>query len=384
MKRCLRAPSQVLYRNVAMQQWTSGPAVPPHLTDEAIRRNLTLSDQSTHNLGVLQVVAAHLTGDPKWLTRGPVNEKLMQVMMEYRDTGRAAVPPDCSPIFRAMCDHAALPMPEDGFGSSISNELTPLQLEYIMDEMRGFPDVFGDTDLDPEAREKFHVTICGAGVHGISVALRCQRAGIPYTILERDTDLSGTWHQNTYPGVRCDTPSITYSFSSDPNPNWKYYFAYGPEVKEYLKGLCDKYGITKNCVTNATVESAVFDENSSMWRVKYHKDGEVKFMTSNVFVAAVGQLSNPSIPRIPGQDVFRGQACHTARFIKGLDFSDKNVVVMGTGASAMGICPEIQKVAKRLTIFQGTPQWYLSSISCNFWAGISSQTRPGTNLILVG
>ena len=159
--------------------------------------------------------------------------------------------------------------------------------------------------------------------------------------------------------MRCDTPSITYSFSSDPNPNWKYYFAYGPEVKEYLKNLCDRYGITQNVVTEATVESATFDENSSMWQVKYHKDREVKFIDSNVFVAAVGQLSNPFIPKIPGQELFEGQACHTARFIRDLDFTGKNVVVMGTGASAMGICPEIQKVAKHLTIFQGTPQWYV-------------------------
>ena len=73
------------------------------------------------------------------------------------------------------------------------NELTPLQLEYIMDEMRGFPDDLGGdyTDLAPEAKESFHVAICGSGVNGLSVALRCQRAGIPYTVLERDDDISG-------------------------------------------------------------------------------------------------------------------------------------------------------------------------------------------------
>jgi 4-hydroxyacetophenone monooxygenase len=286
---------------------------------------------------------------------------MAKLMISYRDSSKAAMAPDCLPIFKDLAEHSGLPMPMDGFVKT-SSELTQLQLDYIMDEMRGFPDEIGGdySDLAPAAKEAFHVAICGSGVNGLSVALRCQRAGIPYTVLERDTDISGTWHQNFYPGVRCDTPSITYSFSSDPNPNWKKYFADGHEVKEYIKRMCDKYGITKNCMTETTVESATWDEATSMWEVKYHtKDGSVKTMKSNVYVGAVGQLSNPRIPKIPGQDIFKGQACHTARFIKGLDFTGKNVVVMGTGATAMGICPEIQKVAKHLTIFQGTPQWYV-------------------------
>jgi len=71
-------------------------------------------------------------------------------------------------------------------------------------------------------------------------------------------------------------------------------------------------------------------------------------------------LSNPKIPKIPGQDVFKGEAYHSARYKKGLDFTGKNVVVMGTGATAMGLCPEIKKTCKHLTIFQGTPQWYVN------------------------
>jgi len=313
---------------------------------------------------LLQVCTAHLSGEKEWLQEGneeKLQEKMASVMIEYRDSGRAAVAPDASPIFKDLVEHSDLPMPLDGFVQA-SNPLTPLQLDYIMDEMRGFPDELGGdySDLLPEQKANFHVSICGSGVNGLSVALRCQRAGIPYTVFERDTDLSGTWHQNFYPGVRCDTPSITYSFSSDPNPNWKKYFADGREVFAYIKRMCVKYGISPNVKTETTVESATWDEESFMWEVKYHnKDGSVGTRKSNVYVGAVGQLSNPKIPNIPGQDVFKGQACHTARFIKDLDFTGKNVVVMGTGATAMGICPEIQKVAKHLTIFQGTPQWYV-------------------------
>jgi len=216
------------------------------------------------------------------------------------------------------------------------------------------------TDLTPEAKRNFHVAICGSGVNGLSVALRCQNAGIPYTVFERDTDIGGTWHQNFYPGVRCDTPSITYSFSSEPNPNWKKYFADGAEVKTYIKRMCDRHGITQHCKTNTTVESATWNDANSLWDVAYtDKSVLVSTISANVYVGAVGQLSNPRIPKIPGQDAFKGHQCHTARFISGLDFTGKNVVVMGTGATAMGICPEIQKVAKHLTVFQGTPQWYV-------------------------
>lgn len=342
-----------------MQRWAVGPAVLPGLTDTAIQQNLTGGNKS-----LLQLCTAQLSGDKRWLQEEnceDLNAALTSLMIDYRNSSRAAVAPDCSPIFKDLVAHSGLAMSMDGYGKT-SNDLSQMQLDYIMDEMRGFPDYLGGdyTDLSPEAKANFHVAICGAGVHGISVAYRCQQAGIPYTIFERDTDISGTWHQNFYPGVRCDTPSATYSFSFEPNPDWKKYFADGHEVKTYIKRLCDKYGITQNCKTQTTVQSAKWNEKKNMWEVTYQdQDGVTSIMESNLYVAAVGQLSNPQIPKIPGQDTFKGQACHTARFIKGLDFTGKNVVVMGTGATAMGICPEIQKVAKHLTIFQSTPQWYV-------------------------
>jgi len=204
-----------------MHQWTGGSAVPPVLTDEAIQHNL----KGGHR-GLLQVVTAHLTSEPEWLMEevdSKLRDKLASVMIEYRQSGRSALPPDCSPIFKDLCHHSGLAMPLDGLAETSTN-LTQLQLDYLMDEMRGFPDVIGGdyADLKPEKKANFHVAICGSGVNGLSVALRCQRAGIPYTVLERDTGICGTWRQNFYPGVRCDTPSFVYSFSSDPNPNWKH------------------------------------------------------------------------------------------------------------------------------------------------------------------
>ena len=343
-----------------MQKWTSSPAVLPGLTDEAIKKNLR-----SGNPYLLQAVAAHMAGKKEYLTeKDPLKLQtaVAQLMIDCRNSGKSVVPMDCSPIFEELCKHAGAAMPLDGFGET-TNPFTQLQKDYILDEMRGFPDdVGGDyTDLPAENKNKFHVAICGSGVNGIGCALRCQAAGIPYTVFERDTDISGTWHQNFYPGVRCDTPSATYSFSHEPNPNWSNYFAYGPEVKAYLKRMCDKHGVTKNCKCNTNIEIARWNEETSMWDLKFRTEkGPLETMSVNVYVGAVGQLSNPNIPIIPGQDIFSGEAYHTARYKKGLDFTGKNVVVMGTGATAMGICPEIKKTCKHLTIFQGTPQWYVN------------------------
>lgn len=342
-----------------MQRWVEGPAVRPVLGDHEIKQGI-----SGANEYLMQMCIGHLTGEAKWLgvnNRKELEEKLGEIMLEYRTTGRAAPSPDCSPIFKELLGHTAGAMPLDALPAAKKN-LTDQQIGYIMDEMRGFPDEIGGdfADLSREAKANFHVAICGSGVCGLSVALRCQRAGIPYTIFEKDTSIGGTWHQNTYPGVRCDTPSVTYSFASDPNPNWKYYFAHGAEVKEYIDRMAAQNGITPNVQLETTVQAATFDESAGMWDVTFRsKDGSMGSMRASVYVAAVGQLSNPKIPPIPGQDVFKGQACHTAQYIKGLDFTGKKVAVVGTGATAMGICREIEPVAEHLTIFQSTPQWYV-------------------------
>jgi len=342
-----------------MKRWVDGAAVRPVLGDEEIKKGI-----SGANPYLMQMCTAHLTGDTKWLgvdDRKDLEAGLAKVMLEYRATGRAAPPPDCSPIFKELLAKTNTALPDDGLPAT-ATEFTDTQIGYIMDEMRGFPDDIGGdfADLSPEVKANFHVAICGSGVCGLSVALRCQRAGIPYTVFERDTGIGGTWHQNRYPGVRCDTPSITYTFASDPNPNWKYYFAHGAEVKEYIDRMAAQNGITPNVKLETTVQSATYDEGAALWDVKYQaKDGSVSSLRANVYVAAVGQLTIPKIPPIPGQDIFEGQACHTARYIQGLDFTGKNVAVVGTGATAMGICREIEPLAKHLTIFQSTPQWYV-------------------------
>jgi len=304
-------------------------------------------------------------------------------------------------------------MPNDGFVEA-QKPLTDSQLDYLLDEIRGFPDdpsLFEPTDPSVRGAEpaeaaqssNFKVAICGAGIHGLSVAMRLERLGVDYVLLERDCEITGTWWQNRYPGVRCDTPSITYSFSSDPNPRWKKFFADGKEVYDYLKMdlVMKKYPkILEKTRLNTVVEQAKWIEADKRWEITYRRKRvaqkfnefgadkgipdelyeESETLYSNVYVAAVGQLSNPSVPKIKGQEELEkrgGIHFHTARYpldadgkFKNLDFAGKKVVVVGTGATAMGICPEIYRQQAQesasssgcrghLTIFQSTPQWYV-------------------------
>ena len=130
-------------RNMAIQQWTVGPAVLPALSDAEIAHNLTDANQM-----LMQVCTAHMSGQAEWLheqDEEKLRKKMATVMIELRDSGRAVPAPDCSPIFGQMCEHSGLPMPLDGFMQT-STEMTQLQLDYIMDEMRGFPGRFTAPD----------------------------------------------------------------------------------------------------------------------------------------------------------------------------------------------------------------------------------------------
>merc|ERR1719503_265550 len=151
-----------------MKRWVDGAAVRPVLGDEEIKKGI-----SGANPYLMQMCTAHLTGDTKWLgvdDRKDLEAGLAKVMLEYRATGRAAPPPDCSPIFKELLAKTNTALPDDGLPAT-ATEFTDTQIGYIMDEMRGFPDDIGGdfADLSPEVKANFHVAICGSGVCGLSV-----------------------------------------------------------------------------------------------------------------------------------------------------------------------------------------------------------------------
>ncbi|MFG1641196.1 flavin-containing monooxygenase [Amycolatopsis sp. NPDC049252] len=223
------------------------------------------------------------------------------------------------------------------------------------------------------------VLIVGTGFGGIGTAIELKRAGFSdFTILESAAEPGGVWRDNTYPGAACDIPSPLYSFSFEPNPRWPKRFSHQPDILAYLRGVITKYGLEPHIRYGTEVTGAAFEDGG--WRVET-KDGET--FEADVFVPAVGQLSRPVLPAIPGRDRFAGAAFHSARWDHDVDLRGKRVAVIGTGASAVQFVPELRKQAKHVTVFQRTPPYVMAKSDPTYrgWQHWLFEHLPPTQLL---
>jgi cation diffusion facilitator CzcD-associated flavoprotein CzcO len=199
------------------------------------------------------------------------------------------------------------------------------------------------------------VAIAGAGMSGLCMAIQLKRAGIEsFVVFEKSDRVGGTWADNTYPNAGCDIPSFLYSFSFEPKLNWSRKFARQPEIIEYFNHCASKYEIKKHTRFNTTVDQATFNQQTGKWTIHASDGTQEEF---DYFISAVGQLSRPAQPKLPGFENFKGTAFHSARWDHTFDPTGKNVVVVGAGASAIQFVAELAEKAKRLTIFQRSPNW---------------------------
>lgn len=206
-----------------------------------------------------------------------------------------------------------------------------------------------------QATPDHEVVIVGAGFAGIGAAIKLDRAGISeYLVIEAGDGVGGTWHWNTYPGIAVDIPSFSYQFSFEQSPRWSRTYAKGRELKAYAEHCVDKYGIRSRIRFNTEVVSAVFDDERALWRVRTDPGDEV---TARFLISACGVLTVPKLPDIDGVDSFAGLTMHTARWDHTQDLTGKRVAIIGTGASAVQIIPEIAPLVAQLTVFQRTPIW---------------------------
>ncbi|AIY18277.1 FAD-dependent oxidoreductase [Pimelobacter simplex] len=195
--------------------------------------------------------------------------------------------------------------------------------------------------------------IVGAGFGGMGAAIELHRQGYDdLVILEREDDLGGTWHVNRYPGLAVDIPSSTYSYSFEPNPHWSRLFAPGAELKKYAGHVADKYGLRRHMRFGTVVEGARWDEDAAAWEVTL-AGGEV--VRGRFLLTATGFLSQPKLPDIPGVEDFAGTVVHTTRWDDDIELAGKRVGIIGTGATAVQLIPELAKVADHLTVYQRTP-----------------------------
>jgi cation diffusion facilitator CzcD-associated flavoprotein CzcO len=212
--------------------------------------------------------------------------------------------------------------------------------------------------------ELYDAVIVGAGFGGIGAAIQLKRLGYQnFVILDREDDLGGTWHVNHYPGLAVDVPTTTYSYFFEPNPNWSRLFSTGTEIKQYADNIADKHDVRRHMRFNTVVEGARWDEDASVWRVTV-ADGEV--LSARYLITATGFLSQPKVPEIPGVTDFAGKVIHTADWDDTYDPTGRRIGLIGTGATAVQLIPELAKQAADLTVYQRTPIWVVPKIDLRF------------------
>jgi len=199
-----------------------------------------------------------------------------------------------------------------------------------------------------------HVAIAGSGFGGLGTAIRLAQAGFhDYLVFERANDVGGVWRDNTYPGCACDVESHLYSFSFARNPSWTRSFSPAKEIHAYLRGCALRFGVLPKVRFDHEITAATWDDDAQRWRLETAHG----VFTANVLVGAVGALSDPSIPALPGLETFAGTTFHSARWNHEHDLTGRRVAVIGTGASAIQFVPHIQPRTSALKIFQRTPPW---------------------------
>jgi len=209
------------------------------------------------------------------------------------------------------------------------------------------------------AEPEYDAIIIGAGMSGLYQLYRLRELGMKVLVLEAGTGVGGTWYWNRYPGARFDSESYSYGYSWSKELlaewDWAEHFAPQPETERYLNHVADRFGLRENIRFSSRVAAAHWDEDGRQWRITL-TDGTP--FTARFIVTAVGPLSAPVMPVIPGRDDFKGEAYHTATWPKHpVSLEGKRVAVIGTGATGVQTIQEVAKTAGTLTVFQRTPNW---------------------------
>ncbi|KAJ5520427.1 hypothetical protein N7463_000880 [Penicillium fimorum] len=214
---------------------------------------------------------------------------------------------------------------------------------------------------------KLRVVCVGAGFSGLLVAYKFKHQYkldglIDLAIYEKNADVGGTWLENKYPGVACDIPAHIYTFPFEPNPNWSTFYAEGSEILQYIKDTSDKYKLHEMVQLNSEVTESIWDEDTGKWNVKIQRGNDVTRDTADILINGSGILNGVG----PTSRGFKGKLIHSASWDTSLDWSGKNVALIGNGSSAIQILPTIQPTAKSVTNFMRSPTWVAANFAAEF------------------
>jgi len=202
--------------------------------------------------------------------------------------------------------------------------------------------------------------IIGSGFGGLCMGIRLKQTGQDdFVILEKASDLGGTWRENTYPGAECDIPSALYSYSFEHNSEWQYKWSDQAQILKYQHDTATKYGLDKHLKYQHEVNALEFDEATQRWTVS--TTNGVRFLAQHV-VCAIGQLHKTSTPEFKNAGSFSGAVFHSAKWNHSVELIGKKVAVIGNAASAVQFIPEVAKIAEHLTVYQRSPNWVLAKV----------------------
>jgi len=328
------------------------------LDREILAKALPLAD-----MRVLVMVLYHYTGDEKWLSEAYMPRRDVSLIAdeaagfdavtqaEICDAALAVLTADDAPHLSAPDEGTLLEMMRHCLNENVAAEYAPM-----MREQMGFHRL--GSSIQPVAQKvDAPIIIIGAGVAGIVMGKILSDKGLDFVIIEKNADVGGTWWENTYPGCGVDTPNHAYSYSFGAVQRWSRYFAPQAEIHAYLTKKADEFDVRRHMQFNTFVQEVNWQEEAQQWELKVVQDGTAKTMVTPVLISAVGQISVPKVPDIPGMGDFSGPLFHSTDWPKDLDLKGKKVAVIGTGASSMQIVPAIADEVEELTIFQRSPQW---------------------------
>lgn len=206
-----------------------------------------------------------------------------------------------------------------------------------------------------QQKRELRFAIIGGGMAGILAAIRLRESGHKQVVLYEKADrIGGTWRENTYPGLNCDVPAHSYTYSFAPNPNWSRYLAGGAEIQGYFEGVVQKHDIEEVIRFNQEVTRCVFENGA------WHLTTATGLRdTADVVIAATGVLHHPNQPNIDGLESFGGAKFHSARWDHSVALDGKRIGVVGNGSTGVQIISALAERAGKLTHFQRSPQWIM-------------------------
>src|ERR1700730_3868191 len=348
-------------------RWPSNPRC-EIMNIETPRKQLDLSSAIAEgDTRVLLMVLVHMTGDLGWLEPPYTPKRDVRLIPDpqaglpeaIQDQIRTAVLKlfangEPEPAITDPGDELMLRMMRAGLGENVAPEYAPLMRE----EMGFIPrNARWKTTPPAEPLQKDHVLIVGAGVCAIALGVGLGRLGIPYTIVEKNAELGGTWYINRYPGCAVDTPNHSYSFSFGARHQWSRYFAQREELLDYLKKVALEHDVRSHIRFNTKLTSSQWDETERRWISTLEADNGVEYFESAVLVGAIGQLNDPSPAHFKGEEDFSGLMFHSALWSDDIKLDGKRVAVIGTGATAMQLVPSIADRVASVSIYQRSAQW---------------------------